>query len=334
MPHSSGGGSHGGGSHHSSHSHSSGGGSSTRSARTSRSYFAGSHRYVYYRHHRPVYYYSDRAPEKKVSLKWTLIIGIACLIAVNLLYGPDVIHNPKKLKVDYEAQVGVYDDLDIMTDTEEAELTGVLQSFLELTGITPVVMTKSNDVWVGNYNTLSNYAYDVYVNTWVDEKHWLLVYTGPSSKGAADFDNWYWEGMQGDDTDPILIENKVDDFTDELTKYLTMRSQYTVGQSFSTALRNLTGHVMKPGLSTEGLSDLLLMNGVVLLFFIPSLLSGISNNRRAGAVRCQTDQGETKEDTCEYCGGLYVHGLHLSCPHCGAPVKPENAEGQNADIST
>ncbi|MBR1930030.1 MAG: hypothetical protein IJ833_00950 [Lachnospiraceae bacterium] len=30
------------------------------------------------------------------------------------------------------------------------------------------------------------------------------------------------------------------------------------------------------------------------------------------------------EDKCEYCDGVYVHGLHLICPHCGAPIRPAN----------
>ena len=31
-----------------------------------------------------------------------------------------------------------------------------------------------------------------------------------------------------------------------------------------------------------------------------------------------------EEDNCEYCGGLFIRGKHLSCPHCGAAIKAKN----------
>lgn len=79
MPHSSGGGSHGGGSHHSSSSHSSShrsssGGSSSR-IRTSRTYFPGARRFVYYRNGVPNYVYSDTDLSKGPSkLRFLMLI--------------------------------------------------------------------------------------------------------------------------------------------------------------------------------------------------------------------------------------------------------------------
>ena len=40
------------------------------------------------------------------------------------------------------------------------------------------------------------------------------------------------------------------------------------------------------------------------------------------SLKYSQDKGKVLEDTCEYCGGVYVHGIHLRCPHCGAAVKP------------
>lgn len=31
------------------------------------------------------------------------------------------------------------------------------------------------------------------------------------------------------------------------------------------------------------------------------------------------------EDICQYCGGMFIHGIHISCPHCGGTLPP--AEG-------
>ena len=30
------------------------------------------------------------------------------------------------------------------------------------------------------------------------------------------------------------------------------------------------------------------------------------------------------EDICAYCGGMFIHGIHISCPHCGATLPPAN----------
>ena len=35
---------------------------------------------------------------------------------------------------------------------------------------------------------------------------------------------------------------------------------------------------------------------------------------------------DAKEDTCEYCGNVYVIGTCHECPHCGAPLRPHNVE--------
>lgn len=64
------------------------------------------------------------------------------------------------------------------------------------------------------------------------------------------------------------------------------------------------------------------------------LLSGIGayeiyqtliTNKKAyrSAVKCAND---AKEDTCEYCGNVYVIGTCHECPHCGAPLRPQNVE--------
>ena len=39
------------------------------------------------------------------------------------------------------------------------------------------------------------------------------------------------------------------------------------------------------------------------------------------AIEVNIPMNSCTEDTCEYCGGVYLHGLHVSCPHCGAPIK-------------
>lgn len=58
-------------------------------------------------------------------------------------------------------------------------------------------------------------------------------------------EDWYWEGMQGNDTDDVLTESVTNSFNDELQKNLTARTRYTVSSAISTSFDDLTPTVMK-----------------------------------------------------------------------------------------
>lgn len=187
MPHSSGGGSHGGGSHHSSSSHSSshrsssGGGSSR--IRTSRTYFPGARRFVYYRNGVPNYVYSDTDLSKGPSkLRFLMLIFYVPFVLAAFLMIFTSFGVPEKLKVDYNSQIVIQDDANVLGDT--TKLSDALEDFFNTTGISPAVMTVYNSDWEDNYTNLEKYAYELYVNRFYDEKHWLIVYSQPKDPDA------------------------------------------------------------------------------------------------------------------------------------------------------
>ena len=225
MPHSSGGGSHSGGSHSgsgfSSSSSSSGGSSAKHIKNTS---FPGARRYVYYENYRPVYIYADYDIRKgTASGKVWSIIGSA----VSLLFGIMLIalcyDKPQKMDTSpsYHCEIkdtaGVIDDMDKVQDA--------IVDFYDVTGIPVEIMTVNNEDWQGGYSELEYFAYDMYVTEFDDEEHWLVVYSEPASPDP-DFNDWYWEGMQGDDTDNIITVDVADDFKDLMQKYLTANSLF------------------------------------------------------------------------------------------------------------
>ena len=245
MPHSSGGGSHGGGSHggshHSSHSH----GGSGRSARHVRStYFPDARRYVYYDHHRPVYVYADYdITEKRSPLRFLMLLFYLPFILFTFSMFAEAYHHPHKLPQNYDYKIVVEDKANVLGNT--AELRNSLVAFYNRTGISPAVITVENSDWQGIYSDLENYAYDLYVNHFADESHWLIVYSTPDGYSSSDgFEDWYWEGMQGNDTDDVLTESVTNSFNDELQKNLTARTRYTVSSAISTSFDNLTPTVM------------------------------------------------------------------------------------------
>ncbi len=324
MPHSSGGGSHSGGSHGGSFHHSSSSGSygsHSSGPRVSSSYFVGSHRYVYYRMHRPVYYYSKKPVD---ASNWKSTVVSTCIIIVfwlsmGLLMFRDAFLPPTPLPLTYqETDLVITDAAHVLTNVETDVLSAVFQEFQDKTGITPALLTINNEEWEGYYRSLESYAYDTYVNWFDDESHWLIVYSEPENPDPG-FSNWYWEGMQGNDTDPIITEDVANQLTASVQKYLTKQS-YSVGEAVAQGFHDLLPDVMNVHPDAETIVIFVFMFVIPCIFMANRIFEAIRSRGQAKAVRCQTDQGTVQEDKCEYCGGIYVHGLHESCPHCGAPI--------------
>jgi len=317
MPHSSGGGSHGGGSHHSSSHHSSGGGGSR--SRTSRTAFPGARRYVIYRNNRAEYVYSDHDLTKpKSKLRYLILLFyVPFIFAIGSLF-VSAIHHPTKLEIDYTPSIMIDDYADVISTEEESVLMDTMMSFYQKTGISPYVMTVHNEEWFGYYDNMEQYAFDKYVNMFPDEKHWLVIYSQPINPDE-NFIDWFFEGMQGNDTDDILTEKVANDFTDELERFFLDRTHYTVGQAFNLAFTNCSEVAMKTTMERGNLIMGIIMAPFIgvhmffMVFFDP-------DKKYQGAVECKGEQ--VQEDTCDYCGGVYVVGTVTSCPHCNGVLRP------------
>lgn len=336
MPHSSGGGSHGGGSHHSSsHSsshHSSSGGSSSR-IRTSRTYFPGARRFVYYTNGVPNYVYSDTDLSKGPSkLRYLLLIVYVPFVMMALMLIFSSFGIPSKLKVDYNSQIIIQDDAHVLGDT--SKLSNALEDFFNTTGITPAVMTVYNSDWEGNYTSLEKYAYELYVNKFYDEKHWLIVYSQPKDPND-EFNNWYWEGMQGDDTDNIITSSVAYDFTNDLHRRLLVAGT-SVNDAITDSFEALTPTVMNFSFEGEtfGIGIFVLIFACIHAFFM--VFFRPNANKYKGAVEVAMGANDIpftqapaqsvtmKQASCEYCGGVYTVGSCNACPHCGAPIQPQD----------
>lgn len=200
-----------------------------------------------------------------------------------------------------------------------------LVAFYNRTGISPAVITVENSDWQGYYSDLENYAYDLYVNHFADESHWLIVYSTPDGYSSSDgFEDWYWEGMQGNDTDDVLTESVTNSFNDELQKNLTARTRYTVSSAISTSFDDLTPTVMKSKVNWA-----MLFTSIAILAFVclhACLMIGINPKARKYA-KAKPCSDAAQEKACEYCGYTYVVDTCTECPHCGAPIPPEDQPG-------
>ncbi len=330
MPHSGGGGSHGGGSHGGG-SHG-GSGSSGRSYTRSHTYFPGARTFVSYRAGKAVYTYADYSliPEKvtetdcKKTITASVIAFIVCAVIIICSFIP-----PRPITVDYDDKIVIIDNIGVVEN--ESNLCKALDSFKEKTGVTPAVITVNHEDWQENYFDLSNYAYDLYVNNFEDEKHCLIVYSEPAEKDP-DFNDWYFETMIGDDTGTILTEGKEKYLVDMLQKNFLKTSlgfDESIAEAFDACAKKITTF---PTFREDYMSvaaflafSIMFIFGIFLLckLYARKKYKKYIENPNIFEVK-GTDTNRIKEAACEYCGGLYVVGTVLSCPHCGAVIPPHN----------
>ena len=321
MPHSSGGGSHRGGSHRSSshssrRSHSSGSSYSRKRVRSS--YFPGARRYVYLRKGKPEYVYADHDITKRPSpLRFFVIILYLPFLFVFYTIFKDTMLPPKKLAADYDTAIVVRDEINVLGDTEKLKRS--LEAFFNKTGITPAVFTVHNEEWQNTYDGLENYAYDLYVNAFSDEKHWLIVYSEPENPDPS-FNDWYWEGMQGDDTSEILTSGKADKFGSKLQRSLTDKS-VSVSDAISLSFDYLTPDIMYKSVDPVIVIVLLVFIGFIVIHaFFMIFYDPNRKYRNAQEIPLETPAPTPQQnETCPYCGASYASGQER-CPNCQALI--------------
>lgn len=339
MPHSSGGGSHSGGSHGGSHS--SGGGSSSfgrsssgrsSSATVRSSYFDGAYRYVRYNDGQANYVYSDSSILNKSVSRVLLILLILFYIpffCVGIWLISKIFSFSSPLSTRYNDKAVILDTTNIFDNTEEDALISEISKFADTTGIPVCIMTCKNDSWTGHYNNLSAYAFDMYLDMYNDENHWLILYSddGIDRQDNNQFSYWYFEGIQGDNTDKIITSSVAKNFNNNLTKYLFDKNNSTC-KAFTLAFNKLNNKklVGKITINPDGsVVEALLWNGFVIIHFLLMLhgfRSSTSKNKYKDYIKCPEANYSISDNEvrCEYCNGVYYRGTVIACPHCGAPI--------------
>lgn len=283
---------------------------------------------MYYYNGRPHYYYANRkvTPGAKATGIFHIIFSVIWL----LMSLPFVIASISDifvsgpLSLNYDTQIVIDDEIGIVDS--KAELIDVFKSFQKKTSVTFSIVTRSpENAYMGN--TYEKQAYNCYVSRWDDERHWLIYYVGSSLDRT---DNWHWELICGDDCTKILSSSIEKKFTDDFHRYLVASERYSFNEAVTTAINNID---VQPG--TFNSDELIMLIPVLLFpaFGIFFLVIGI-----VSTTRRLTDEEKAKrqaveigldsvcqEAVCGYCNGVYIKHTCVQCPHCGAPIKIDNA---------
>lgn len=280
-----------------------------------------------YRGTRPEYRYSNESLDQG----WSRYFGAIVIAAVLMLIGAfemlasNTNVQPLSLSGVKNTNVEIFDDYGILGDT--STLRQSLEDFKSETGIVPTVVVIENKEWVDQGYQLEQYAYNWYVYHYDDEKHWVIMYS--EEIGSNDtFGNWYWEGMQGDDTDYIVTEDVANKFTDSLHNYLIAGSRYTKSEAIAQAFDDLHGTLIGPKKNTEGFVEGILhfiIGAVIMLVVIVLRVKNKAEIKGFKEIKgVKIENNAPLEDTCAYCGCAYAIGTVYTCPHCGAAIPAHN----------
>ncbi len=143
----------------------------------------------------------------------------------------------------------------------KSKLEESLKSFEKKTGICPYVITVNNEEWSLDFE---DFSFSLYEKTFgLNEDHFLVVYSEPESDTQSQFNDWYWEAIQGDNTDPIITEKKFDKFKTELQAYLE-DSNNTCGDAMIKAFDHSGDYFMEAN-DSSGTVPLIIVGAVFLI---------------------------------------------------------------------
>lgn len=330
MPHSGGGGSHSSGSHssgghsssHSSHSYGGSHSGGTRGPRTSTSYFPGARTFVYYRNQNPVFVYSDsdlRTTSKIGKLRYLLLLFYIPFIFAIVGLALSSFHIPMSLKGTEQNQIIIEDNIDVLDHTDN--LLEAMNTFKNKTGITPALITVDKSEWEPYYETLENYAYELYLNKLPDETYLLIVYSEAEHEMNS-FNDWDYELMEGDDTNNILTSSVNVELNSKIYDYLLTSSRYSTSEAFEKVFVEETKIVMKKNNVWPELFMALFMSAFILfhMYFMVFFKGRKPQYKPEELKEVMTNGAKPEIGKCEYCGSAYVIGTDLNCPHCGASI--------------
>lgn len=288
------------------------------SGKIKKKYFSGSTRFVYYVQKKPRYVYADYdITQKKGPMRYiTLIAFILIFILGASIFAKSIIV-PKHIESspEYDPLAVIDDEMGVLE--EKASLEKVMKSFLNTTGVSPYVLIidKGNSSLTSCRSDVSKYSRNFSLDKFVDKKHWVITYVYDEDNPKAPITDSNLGEFHGTDTNNIITSKTKEAFMANLANCLNDRSSYKISKAFEKAFTDIEPIVMNRQINT-----VTFVIGIVICIFSAIMgwvKFGYNKDEKyfKKAVICPSSVTEEK---CEHCGGFYVVGTGIACPHCEA----------------
>ena len=295
------------------------------SGKIKKKYFSGATRFVFYVNKKPQYVYADYdITQRKGPMRYLVLCVYIVILLIGLKLTSGGLVTPKAIasSAEYTPSVTIYDDLDVLGNTTSLEKA--MTKFMVTTGVAPcVVVVESNDRTLTSYRSdLGKYAKKTYTDKFVDQKHWIIIYKyDPDNPTAVDAAEYH-----GTETKNVITTKSAANFMEILNRALGNRPQYTICQAFEKAFNDT-----EPVIMSFQTNPILLGIGIAICLYAVVfgwIKFGYNKNERyfGKAVICPSSVTEEK---CVHCGGYYVVGTGIACPHCDALFEYNETDDDN-----
>lgn len=319
-------GSRSGGHHSSSHSsHRSGSrsGGSSRAVVTSSKAFKGGYNRSYYdrngRYH--TYYTSDSTLGTEPGWNASTFIALGFVVVMFLsIFLPvlfEAITFGDRVCGNYE-RIAVYDEVDILTDSEEAEVLSIFDEVYAKSGM-PVTLYTTDWSWKDHYDTLEIYSEELYYQMGPDEDAAIIVFTIDTD--AVDFVDWQYDVYCGDDTIACFSDVAFDKF---LNKFQKGMANQNLAEALDYAWHSVMNDLAVNKFNFAYLPILL----IITLIFGSIIFSFISDAVKRHTVykfymhnpsKLEKDPVSVYSE-CPNCGASNAFGKEI-CPYCDSSLK-------------
>lgn len=224
--------------------------------------------------------------------------------------------------------VYIYDEYDLVSESDEKSLKKTLEMFRIKTGIIPAIEFTVDEKWNVKYPYMEHFAYNEYIRQFSDEYHLLIVYSYGPVNPKTDFHEFHWESMWGDNLSKTASEQEEQYLASIMQENLTRANGKDVASAIGTSFDDFYEHLNRKQYHlTKGMICVclfLLMHGGV--------FAGVGLSEPIKVVKKYSTGKKNGEETykikgnpvalkCEYCGTKYYKGTIGNCKNCGAPLR-------------
>ncbi len=231
---------------------------------------------------------------------FVLVFVTIHMILMISTFSSNFIHFGKKVTGDKE-RIYIVDNVDALSDTEEAEVLELLDEVYEKSGM-PVTVYTDNFDWRRYYASIEVYSEELYYSIGYEEDAMILLFTTDSNE---DFYDYEYDFYCGDETTACLSDISFDKLIDNFHKGMSGLKLY---DALDHSFHSIMDELATTSVNWAAFPIILILLLFYSAFYIPVLRNIAKHNSAYKYFKEHPEEFSYRPIT-----------LYSSCPNCGAP---------------